>query len=409
MQNLPFSGLKVIDMTWSGAGAFVTNLLPHYGAMTVRIESARQPDPIRRVYTYTDATRDSPNPLERSATFAFTHSAPKYGVTLDMKNPASKPVMEKLVAWADVLAESFPTGVMERFGWGYEEVKRINPGIIMLRSCGYGHTGPMAHQAGFGMTLAAYSMMYSVAGWPDRPSVPVSSYYSDQLAPFLSMLGLVAAIDHRRRTGQGQCIDQSQIESTLNYLGPVVLDYSANKRELALTGNQCSYAAPHGVYRCQGDDRWVAIAVFKDAEWQAFCRVSGRQDWAQDDRFATVNGRLRNREELDRLVESWTVNHTPKQVQGLLQDAGVAAGVVADARDIVEDPQLNHYNFFREVDHPYMGKITYAHPPAIRLSQSDSLVGRPTILGEHNEYICRDVLGYSQEEYQQLVQQKIFE
>ncbi len=411
MNNLPFSGLKVIDMTWSGAGAFIINLLGHYGAFVIRVESARQPDPVRRVYTYTDATRDSPHPLDRSAVFAFTHSAPKYDMTLDLKNPAAKELFKKLVAWADLLGESFPTGVMERFGFGYEELKKIKPDIIMIRSCGYGHTGPLAHQAGFGMTLAAYSMMYSVAGWPDRPSVPVSSYYSDQLAPLYSMLAMVAALDNRRRTGKGQCIDQSQIESTLNYLGPVVLDYSANNRELSLTGNQCSYAAPHGVYRCKNNngERWVAIAVFTDQEWQALCWVAGPLPWTQDPRFATISGRIQYRDELDKLVESWTIDYSPEQVMSILQAAGVGAGVVANAQDIVEDVQLKYYNFFRKVEHPYMGQLTYAHPAPLKLSEAESLVGPPPVLGAQNEYVCRQILGLSQEEYAQLVQAKVFE
>lgn len=405
----PFEGLKVIDMTWSGAGVFIMNLLSHYGATLVRVESAKQPDPIRRVYTYTNVSGDSPNALNRSACFAFSHPATKLNVTLDLKNPAAVNVMKKLVAWADVLGESFPTGVMERFGLGYDELQKINESIIMLRSCGFGHTGPLAKQAGFGMTLAAYSMMYSVAGWPDRGGVPISSYYSDQLSPLCSMLGLVAAIDYRRRTGKGQCLDQSQIESTLNYLSPVLLDYAVNKRELALTGNKCPFAAPHGIYRCRGDERWVAIAILNDMEWGSFCRVLGNPEWTGYSRFSTVMERVKNSDELDELVESWTVHHSPEQITEILQAAGVGAGVVANARDVVEDTQLKHYNYFREVEHPYIGKCTFCHPPAIKLSDAESEVGRSSILGEHNEYVCKEILGISQADYDRLVRDGAFE
>jgi benzylsuccinate CoA-transferase BbsF subunit len=408
MANLPFTGLKVIDMSWSGAAVFIMNYLGHYGATIVRVESMRQPDPIRRVYTYTDVTNDSPNALARSAYFAFTHSAPKYGMTLDLKNPQALEVFKKLTAWADVVGESFPTGVMERFGLGYEELKKIKPDIIMMRSCGYGHSGPLSNAAGFGMTLAAYAMMYSIAGWPDRGPVPISSYYSDQLSPLLCILALVSALDYRRRTGKGQCIDQSQIESSLNYLTPLVLDYSANQRDFTLSGNKCAYAAPHGVYRCQGEERWVAIEVFTDAEWASFCQVIGSPAWTAEERFRTVLNRVKNSDELDRLVEAWTINYTPEQVMQRLQEASVGAGVVANARDIVEDKQLRHYRYFREVEHPYMGKISYAHPPSIKLSEADAQVGRSTILGEHNEYVCREILGLSGEAYQKLVESKAF-
>ncbi len=407
--NKPFEGLKVIDMTWSGAGVFILNFLSHFGATVVRVESARQPDPIRRVYTYTDLTNDSPNAINRGALFSFSHSAKKYSMTLDLKNPKGLEVFKRLVAWADVLGECFPTGVMERFGLDYEVIKGIKPDIIMVRSCGYGHTGPMAKQAGFGMTLAAYAMMYSIAGWSDRGPVPVSSYYSDQLSPLPCILAMVAALDYRRRTGKGQCIDQSQIESSINYLAPLVLDYSANKRSLSLTGNKCTYAAPHGVYKCKGNERWVAIEVFTDEEWRSFCKVIGDPEWTRDSRFSTITGRVENSDELDKLVEGWTIKHTPEKIMTLMQNAGVGAGVVSDARDIYEDPQLKYYNYFREVEHPLIGKVNYAHPPAFKLSDVESEVGRSTILGEHNEYVCKEILGYSDDAYKNLTRDKVFE
>ena len=409
MGKAPFEGVNVIDLCWSGVGASVMNLLSQYGATVIRVESARQPDPIRRVLTYTNHTPDEPHALEYSAYFAFTHPAKKYGMTLDLKNPGAKELFKKLVAWADVVGESFPTGVMERLGLGYEELKKVKPDIIMFRSCGYGHTGPWAKQAGFGMILSAVSMMYSLGGWPDRRPVPLSSYYSDQLSPLCGMLAMVAALDYRRRTGKGQCLDQSQVESNLNYLAPLMLDYTVNQRELALTGNKCAYAAPHGVYRCQGDDRWVAIAVFTDDEWNSFCQVLGHPAWTKDSRFLTITGRIKHSDELDRLVEAWTIKHKAEEVMAMMQAAGVGAGVVANARDLVEDIQLNHYEYFREVDHPYIGKANYYHPPAFKLSGARAEVGRPPLLGEHNQYICREILGLSDEDMARLKRDGVFD
>jgi len=273
------------------------------------------------------------------------------------------------VAWADVVGECFPTGVIERWGLGYEELRKVKQDIIMLRSCGYGHSGPMAKQAGFGMTLAASAMMYSLAGWPDRRPVPVSSYYSDKLSPLFGMLALVAALDYRRRTGKGQCLDQSQVESSLNYLSPMILDYEVNRREWPLTGNRCAYAAPHGIYRCQGFDRWVAIAVYTDLEWKGFCRLLGDPAWTRKpDSKPLWEGQEQRR--AGQKGEDWTGQHTVEEIMGKMQAGGVGAGIVSNARDVVEDPQLAHYRFFREVDHPYIGKLTYCHPPAIKLSES---------------------------------------
>jgi benzylsuccinate CoA-transferase BbsF subunit len=409
MVSMPFEGLKVIDLCWSGAGASIMNLFSHYGAMVIRVESARQTDPIRRVLTYTDYTKDSPHALELSAYYAFSHPARKYGMTLDLKNPGAKEVLKKLIAKCDVIGESFPTGVIERLGFDYETVKSIKPDIIMFRSCGYGHTGPMARQAGFGMILSAYSMMYSLSGWPDREPVPVSSYYTDQLSPLCGMLALTAALDYRRRTGKGQCIDHSQIESGLNYVTPLILDYAANGHELPLMGNKCDYAAPHGVYRCKGDDRWVAIAVTTDEEWVSFCRVLRNPAWTKEPKFKDLENRLKNNDKLDKLVEDWTENNSPEFVMEVLQKAGVGAGVVSNAQDLCEDPQLNHYEFFREVEHPYTGKAKYYHPPAFKLPDAPASVGRPTLLGEHNEYICRELLGMSDAEFARLQQEGAFQ
>jgi len=409
MERKPFEGIKVLDLCWSGAGVFIINLLAHYGATVIRVESARRPDPIRHVLTYTDYSGDDPHALELSPTFAFTHPAPKMGLDLNMKDPGAKELFRKLVAWADVVGESFPTGVMERLGFGYEDLRKIKPDIIMVRSCGYGHTGPMAQQAGFGMILSAVCMMYSLAGWPDRRPVPLSSFYSDQLSPLLSMAALVAAIDYRRRTGKGQCIDQSQVESSLQYLAPVLLDYTVNKRELALTGNKCDYAAPHGIYPCRGDDRWVAIAVCTNEEWDSFCRVVGNPAWTKEPKFATLAGRIEHSDEIDSYVGAWTKDRAAEQVMFMLQDAGVGAGVVANSRDLAEDVQFKHYNYFREADHPYQGRANFYHPPSFKLSAVDADVGRPNLLGEHNEYICKEILGISDDEFAQLMRDGAFD
>ena len=298
---------------------------------------------------------------------------------------------------------------MDKLGLDYEGLKKINPEIIMFRTCGYGHTGSMADQPGFGSILTAVTLMDNMVGWPDRPPVPPSTYYTDQLSPMFASMAIIAALDYKRRTGKGQYIDHSQIEAGLNYMTPLILDYQANNRELELKGNKCDYAAPHGIYRCAGDDRWVAIAVMTDEEWFSFGKAIGGPPWTLRADFATAESRVARSDELDQLVESWTVNYPPEAVEQILQSAGVGAGTVANARDIDEDPQMNYYHFYQELDHPYMGRLRYYHPAGLKLSGAETQVNRPVLLGEHTDYICREVLNMTRAEIDDLRGKGIFE
>ncbi len=407
----PFAGVKLIQLCWAGVGVYTCNYLSHYGATTIRVESSTRPDPVR---LFAPLAPDNNKPgknagLERSTFFSITHTAPELCISLNFKQPEALEIFKKLVAWADVVAEGFPTGVMDKLGLDYEGLKKINPEIIMFRTCGYGHTGPMADQPGFGSILTAVTMMDNICGWPDRPPVPPSTYYTDQLSPMYASLSIMAAIDYKRRTGKGQYIDHSQVETGLNYMTPLILDYQANGREFQPKGNKSDYAAPHGIYRCKGEDRWVAIAVMNDKEWRSFVKAIGSPKWTQSSKYATMENRLKYSDELDKLVETWTVNHPPEAVEEMLQQAGVGAGTVANAKDIDEDPQMNYYNFYRELDHPYMGRLRYYHPAPIKLSEAETAVDRPVLLGEHTDYICREILGMSQSEIDRLREKGAFE
>ena len=323
-EKRPFDGLKVLDFTWGGVGPFQANFLAYYGAMVVRIESFSRPDITRQGGDINpnlpkECKQDRKAFLECGPTFALTHPVKKYGISLNLNNPEAVEIFRKLAAWADVFIESFTVGTLEKRGLGWEDLKKINPRLVMHRSNGYGHTGTMASQPGYGQTVTSLTGFYAITGWPDRLPVPISSFYTDHLSPLFGGLALIAAIDYQQRTGRGQCIDQSQIESGINYLAPLVLDYTANGREPALTGNRRPYAAPHGAYRCQGDDRWVAIAVHTDGEWQAFCRVVGNPDWTKEERFGTMAGRVENSDALDEYVNEWTASHTAEQEAGLIQ------------------------------------------------------------------------------------------
>jgi benzylsuccinate CoA-transferase BbsF subunit len=407
MEKRPFEGLNVIDFCWGGVGPFHCNFLAYYGATVVRVESATRPD-VTRQSGLVGAGGVGEGALDRSPAFALTHPVKKYGIRLNIKFPKAIEVFKRLVAWSDVFVESFTAGTMEGLGMSYDELKKINPDIIMYRTNGLGHTGPMAGQPGLGQTWTSLTGFHGITGWPDRQSVPVSSYYTDHLAPPFGGLALIAAIDYRRRTGRGQCIDQAQVETGLNYMGPIILDYVVNGRELELIGNKNSQASPYGAYPCKGDDRWIAIGVFTDEEWDSFCKVLGNPSWTKDVRFNTLAGRVKNSNELNRFVGEWTANFTAEQVMAMMQAAGVAAGVVATAQDSEEDPQLKHYEFFKDIDHPYLGTLNFYHPPPFKLSKATAERHRPTLIGENTEYVCKEFLGLTDKEFTQLQQEGIF-
>ncbi len=406
----PFDGLKVLQLCWAGVGVFTLNFFSYYGAQTIRVESSLYPDPVRVFEPFAPTCKEGePVGLERSAFYAITHPAPELNMQLNLKTAEGVALFKKLVQWADVVGEGFPAGVMDKIGLDYAGLKKVKPDIIMMRTCGYGHTGRMADQPGFGSIISAVSMMDSVIGYPDRPPLAPTTYYTDMLAPLQAALAITAALDHRRRTGEGSYIDQSQIESGLNYMTPLILDYQANGRKTFLKGNRSDCSAPHGVFPCQGQDRWVAIAVTTEEEWRSFKNVIGNPDWCQETAFACLEERIRNNDRLDGLVSQWTIQYTPEEVMGMLQSAGVAAGVVANAQDLNRDPQLNHYYYFRELDHPFMGKLDFYHPPAFKLSRAEAAFQSPALLGQHTDQICSDILGMSSAEIDALRAKGVFQ
>lgn len=214
---------------------------------------------------------------------------------------------------------------------------------------------------------------------------------------------------YRRETGKGQYIDHSQLEAGIHFLAPYFMDYVANRRLAERVGNREDSAAPHRAYRCKGDDRWCTIAVYGDEEWDAFCRVIGEPPWTKEMRFSSLLERKKNEDELDKLVESWTIDHTAEEVMSLMQQAGVAAGVVATGEDLHRDPQFQHQRHFKLLNHSEIGEVPFDNPP-FRFSKSSCEVRMSSpCLGEHNEYICCNILGMSDEEFVELLQSRALE
>ena len=391
--SLPFSGIKVADFAWVGVGPITSKCLADHGADVVRVESESRPDVLRGHGPFKD---DEPG-WNRSQFFGDFNTS-KRSLALNMKSPESLEIAKRLVLEADVFIESFAPGAIARMGLGYAAVSELNPGLIMVSTCLMGQTGPAAAMAGYGYHAAGIAGFYEVIGWPDRaPSKPWIAY-TDTVAPrFLSAL-VTAALDHRRRTGQGCYIDLAQIEAALHFLGPELLDLQINGHAARRLGNRSRFFAPQGVYRCSGEDQWCAIAVDSDAQWRALCDVLARDDWAQDETLADADGRLAAHDRLDEGISQWTLGQDPLQVMNALQAAGVPAGRVQRSSDLLADPQYQHRGFYRYLDHTEMGRIPYAGHQYRVAGYDNGPRGPAPCLGEHSFEVLSELLGFSDEE-----------
>ena len=399
-----FEGVKVVDFSWVVVGPMSSRYLADYGATVIRVESATHVEILRTTPPYKDGIIG----VDRAGYFA-QYNVNKYGMTLNLNHPKGVEVAKKLIAWADVVTESYTLGTMEKWGLGYDEIKKIKPDIIMLRTCMQGQTGPHAQLPGTGVNLVGITGFAHLCGWPDRdPSQPYGPYTDSIAARFCASI-LIAALDYRRKTGKGQLLDVSQFEAGLHFITPVMLDYFVNHREADRVGNRCPQAAPHNAYRCLGEDRWCAIAVFSDDEWEAFCRVIGNPLWTKDTRFSTLAERKEHESELDHLVAAWTSQHTAEDVMTMMQKAGVAAGVLQTGQDLYEDPQLKHRGHSWIINHREMGPFPYMGQAA-KLSKTPAEGRMPSpCLGEHTEYVCREILNLADEEFVELLVDGVFE
>jgi crotonobetainyl-CoA:carnitine CoA-transferase CaiB-like acyl-CoA transferase len=320
----------------------------------------------------------------------------KLSLALDLKSPEGREVAERLIRWADVCLDSFTAGTMGDLGLGYDVVRTINPGIIMASTCLMGQTGPAAALAGYGYHAAAICGFYEITGWNDRPPGGPFTAYTDTIAPRFLAAALMAALDHRRRTGRGQYVDQAQMESALYFLAPELLDYQVSGRLPRRNGNEAPDAVPHDAYPCAGDDEWCAIAIETDAQWQALRQVLGNPQWAAAG-LDTIAGRHAQRDMIDRELAEFTAQHAPRALMEWLQAAGVPAGMVQRSSDHLEDPQLRHRRFFRPLQHPEMGEVPY-EGHQFRIAGYDSGPRMPApCLGEHSIQVLQEILGYDDE------------
>lgn len=392
----PFEGLKVVDFTWVYAGPAVTRALADFGATVVKIESSTAPDALRANAPFANG---EPGP-DNSGNFASVNLG-KQSIGLNLKTAEGLDVARRLIDWADVVVENFSPKAMKAWGLDWHSVRSRRPDLVMLSSSLSGGTGPEALLAGYGTMGSALAGFGFVTGWPgERPAAPYMAY-TDYVSPRFALPALLAALDHRRRTGEGQHIDLSQAEASIHFMGSAPLDYAVNGRVAEARGNASAHAAPSGVYRSRGDDRWIAIAAPDPSTWAALDRVAGA-GWGTDPRFDTPEGRLAHRAALDAAIEEWTSTLDFAETEAALQAAGVPAHRVIDSRGAFEDPQLAARDHFIPIDYAHHGPLPF-EAPRFRLSATP---GRPKpcpTLGQHNQEILSGILGLDDEAITELV------
>jgi benzylsuccinate CoA-transferase BbsF subunit len=405
MDKKVFSDLLIVTTNWAMVGPLTLKFFADYGATVVRVETTSRPCVTRTSSPFAGGKAG----LNRSG--YFNHfSANMLGITINMGSPEGIALFKELVAKADIVMENFTPGVMDKWGLGYEELKKVKPDLIMVRQNGFGTAGPYRNLAAFGMILAATAGIPNLIGWPDGGPLPVGvGAYTDCISPRYASAAVIAALDYRDRTGKGQLIDLSQFETALSFVLPGLLDAAVNGREPERKGNASSYAAPHNVYPCQGEERWCTIAVFNDDQWAALCTEMGRADLVSDPRFDTFQHRKENEAALDEVVQTWTSTLASEEVVTRLQKSSIPAGVVENAADLYNDPQLRQRELFWPIEHPEMGTFTHLGA-SFQMSKTPAQAMRPSpCIGEHNEYVLTKILGKTDEEFVELLATGVLE
>lgn len=391
-RDLPFAGLKVADFSWVGVGPISGKYLADHGADVVRVESQGRADALRTAGPFMDG-----KPGWNRSHFYGEFNTSKRGLGLDLKHTRARGVTDRLIEWADVILESFTPGAVDRVGIGYEAARAANPSVVMVSTCLMGQTGPIAQMAGYGYHAAAVAGFYELTGYPDRAPVGPWNAYTDTIAPRFLTTTLLAALDHRRRTGEGQHIDLGQMEAALQFLAPEMLARQTTGEVFSRQANRVKDAAPQGVYPCAGADEWCAIAVETDAQWAALRSLLGEPAWAQGVGLDTVAGRLAAHDVLDDGIAEWTQKHAPRDAMDMLLAAGVPAGHVQRSSDLATDPQLLHRGFHRSFEHGEMGRVPYGGHQ-FRISGYDHGPRGPApLLGGDSFEVLTETLGFDVE------------
>ena len=397
----PLSDVKILDLMWVMAGPAATRVLADWGATVVRVESSHKLEGARTFQPLLNNEGGS----ENSGLFQNLNAG-KLGLTVAMDNPEARELILDLVRWADVVCESFSPKAMAGWNLTYEDLRAVKPDIIMTSSCLFGQDGPMSHLAGFGTMGASMSGFYEMTGWPDRDPAGVAGAYTDYVAPRYLEIAILAALDHRHRTGEGQYIDLSQAEASMNFLTPHLLGWTVNGQLAPKIGNADPSMLPHGIHRCSGDDEWVAVSCENDQQWRRLCDLLDfPAEWSEAD----LAGRRVLETEIESAIEAWTSTRGGLEVQSSLQTIGVPAHVVPDSIVVSSDPQLEYRKHFRQAPHGEHGSMWIEGTRFCMSRSVDTIRAAAPTLGQHTFDVLEGILGYDADRISELAVAGILE
>ena len=399
MSTSPLKGIRIIALTWVWAGPWMGAVLADMGAEVIKVETMQKLDTQRFIKVTKDTVEDI-----NIGQFNFTNRGVK-SCTINLKQPEGIEMFKKLVKISDAVITNFAPRVLPGWGLDYDVLKAIKPDIIMVTLPAFGSIGPDRDYVSYASTIEAVGGLNVSFGYPGESPVLSGTYPADPIGSMYGVVGFLAALNYRNQTGKGQHIDIAQSEGVTSLIPEVIMEYVMNERIRPRMGNRDEIMAPHNCYPCKGEDKWVAIAVGTDEEWRAMCKVMGNPEWSNDKKFSDQISRWQNQDELNKLVAGWTKDFTHYEVMRKLQKVGVAAGPSLSIEELIEDPHVRKRGIIFKQNHPAAGKINvYRSPWKAALTAENP---PSPLLGEHNDYVFKTLLGMSDGEIAKLTDERV--
>ena len=405
IKKLPLRDVRIVDLTRYWAGPYATQLMASLGAEVIRVEATVYVDAVRYMLP-PDGIEDTEDPHNRGSYFHMGNRN-KNSIALDLQTERGRDLLLQLVSIADVVIENYSARVMGNLGLEYDDLIKVRPDLIMMSMPSFGKSGPYRDYVCFGEALEGMTGLSHMTGLPDGPPVRSAGAYTDPGSGMWAVYSILAALQKRRRTGQGTRMDLSQQEGYIGLLSDSVLDYTMNGRVRKRLGNRHLSRTPQGAYACRGDDEWVAISAESDLHWESLCRAMERTDLLQEPRYRHILGRFRLQDEIDKAINDWTSGLGAREVMARLQGVGVPCGIVSKANDLLEDPHFQERDFFEVTDHPSVGKFPHFGMPFKMSKTPGGSHSHAPRYGEHNRRVFCEVLGLEETDYDELLKARV--